>query len=429
MKKIIHNFFWLFSDRILKMVIALVVGIWIVRYFGPDYFGKFNYVIAWLTLMAAMVPLGTESILVAELVKDSDNKESILASSFILYLVTSLIFTILSIGFVIITKPEDSEIFSIVLILSLPYFIRCFTVPRFYFESVLLIKRVVIIENVFLVIFTVIKIFFLYKSYPFLYFIWSFALEGIFVSISIFIYYLTYVSKISLKIFSWYRTKNLLRASFPLFLSSLAIILYMKIDQIMIGNMIGDKDLGIYSVAVRLSELWYFVPMAISSSFYPHLIKLYEENKDQYWFELQRLHIILFIISFSVAIGVQIFADAVIKFLYGVNFAESSRILKIHVWSGIFVFLGVAGSNHFIIDNIQKYSFYKSLVGLISNVFLNIILIPKIGIYGAALATLVSQIFASSLFLILNHETRVLFSFQIKVIKIWRWKYFLQYSH
>ncbi|NCN11685.1 MAG: oligosaccharide flippase family protein, partial [Leptospira sp.] len=122
MKKIIHNFFWLFSDRILKMVIALVVGIWIVRYFGPDYFGKFNYVIAWLTLMAAMVPLGTESILVAELVKDSDNKESILASSFILYLVTSLIFTILSIGFVIITKPEDSEIFSIVLILSLPYF-------------------------------------------------------------------------------------------------------------------------------------------------------------------------------------------------------------------------------------------------------------------------------------------------------------------
>jgi O-antigen/teichoic acid export membrane protein len=70
------------------MAISLFVGVWIVRYFGPEYFGKFNYVTAWLTLMAAMVPLGTESILVAELVKNSENKDSILASSFFLYLVT-----------------------------------------------------------------------------------------------------------------------------------------------------------------------------------------------------------------------------------------------------------------------------------------------------------------------------------------------------
>jgi len=404
------------------MGIALIVGIWIVRYFGPEYFGKFNYVTAWLTIMAAMVPLGTEAILVAELVKDSENKESLLASAFFLYLFTGIIFTLISIAFVIYTKTNDNEILSLVLILSIPYFIRCFTVPRFYFESILLIKRIVIIENVFLIIFTLLKVLFLYQSYPFIYFIWSFALEGIFVSLSIYFYYINRVSPISLGVFSWSRTKNLLETSFPLFLSSLAIIIYMKVDQIMIGNMIGDKDLGIYSVAVRLSELWYFVPMAISSSFYPHLIKLYEGNRNQYWFELQRLHIILFAISLIVAISVQIFANRGIEFLYGDKFIESASVLKVHVWSGVFVFLGVAGSNHFIISSIQKYSLYKSLVGLIANVFLNFILIPITGIYGAAIATLVSQMLASSLFYILFKNTRSLLFLQLNSLFFWKWK-------
>jgi O-antigen/teichoic acid export membrane protein len=406
------------------MAISLFVGIWIVRYFGPEYFGKFNYVTAWLTLMAAMVPLGTESILVVELVKNSENKDSILASSFFLYLVTGIFFTLTSIGLVLYNKQNDIEIFYLVMILSIPYFVRSLTVPRYYFESILLVKRVVIVENFYLILFTFLKIFFLYKSFPFLFFIWSFALEGILVSVSIFIYYLSKISSISIRNYSWSRTKNIILASFPLFLSSMAIVLYMKVDQIMIGNMIGDRNLGIYSVAVRLSELWYFVPMAVSSSFYPHLIQLYQENRNKYWFELQRLHVFLFGISFAVAICVQIFSDIGIEYLYGEDFKESSNVLKIHVWSGVFVFLGVAGSNHFIISNIQKYSFYKSAIGLLTNIILNFLLIPRMGIYGAAIATLISQFVASSLFLIYNKETYILFQFQFKSLFFWNWFFY-----
>lgn len=426
MKNILHNFFWLFSDRIIKLTISLLVGVWIVRYFGADYYGKFNYVTAWLTILAAMIPLGTEGILVAEFVKDSQSKESILASSFILYLVTSFLFTVLSIVIVITTKPNDFEISSLVLILSIPYFIRCFTIPRFYFESILLIKGIVIIETILLVLFSLIKVYFLSYSFPFIYIIWSYALESSFVAISIYIYYLLKVSKISLRTFSWKRIKNLVKASYPLFLSSIAIILYMKIDQIMIGTMIGDEELGIYSVAVRLSELWYFVPMAVSSSFFPHLIQLYDTNLKKYLHEMQRLHILLFGMALFVGIIVQIFADIGINFLYGKDFIGSAKILRIHIWSGIFVFLGVAGSNHFIITNLQKFSFYKSLVGLIANILLNLFLIPKMGIVGAALATLISQVFASSLFLVLNKQTSILFQFQLKSLLVWKWVPYLK---
>lgn len=407
------------------MSISLIVGIWIVRYFGPEYFGKFNYVTAWLTLMAAMIPLGTESIIVANLVQDSDSKDTILSSTFVLYFFTGLLFTILSIVFVILSKPYDLEIFSLVWILSIPYFLRCLTVPRYFYESNLSIKRIVVIENTYLIIFTFIKIYFLFFSYPFIYFIWCFSLEGILISITVFIFYNFKKLSIKFKYFSWIRTKSIISSSFPLFLSSLAIILYMKVDQIMIGNMLGDKDLGFYSVAVRLSELWYFVPMAISSSFYPHLIGLYETYKERYWFELQRLHVILFAIAFFVAICVQIIADWAISFLYGDKFIESAYVLKLHVWSGIFVFLGVAGGNHFVIGNIQKYSFYKSLVGLISNVILNFLMIPVYGIIGAALATLFSQMIASSLFIFFIKHTRILFIIQLRSLFFWNWPRFI----
>jgi O-antigen/teichoic acid export membrane protein len=424
LRKIFNNFAWLFSDRILKMAISLFVGIWIVRYFGPEYFGKFNYVTAWLTLMAAMVPLGTESILVVELVKNSENKDSILASSFFLYLVTGIFFTLTSIGLVLYNKQNDIEIFYLVMILSIPYFVRSLTVPRYYFESILLVKRIVIIENFYLIIFTFLKIFFLYKSFPFLFFIWSFAIEGILVSVSIFIYYISKISSISIRNYSWMRMKKLIQTSLPLFLSSLAIVIYMKVDQIMIGNMIGDKELGIYSVAVRLSELWYFVPMAVSSSFYPHLIQLYESDKDRYWKELQRLHTVLFSIALLVAILVQIAAEWGILLLYGNDFILSASVLKIHIWSGLFVFLGVAGSNHFIISSIQKFSLYKSLVGLAANLALNFLMIPIYGIFGAAIATLISQFLASSLFYIFYSETRKLLKLQLKCLNFWfYWKY------
>lgn len=403
------------------MAISLLVGIWIVRYFGPEYFGKFNYVNAWLTLMAAMIPLGTESIIVSELVKDSDNKDTILSTSFVLYFFTGLIFTLLSIAFVIISKPNDLEIFSLIWILSIPYFLRCLTVPRYFYESNLSIKRIVLIENAYLIVFTFIKIYFLIFSYPFIYFIWSFSLEGIFISLTVFISYNFKKLSIKFKYFSWIRTKSIIGASFSLFLSSLAIILYMKVDQIMIGNMLGNKELGYYSVAVRLSELWYFVPVAISTSFYPLLIGLYEINKERYWFELQRLHVILFVIAFLVAICVQIFADWGIEFLYGEKFIESAAVIKLHVWSGIFVFLGVAGSNHFVIGSIQRYSFYKSLVGLIANIILNLMIIPYYGIIGAALATLISQVIASSLFIFLSRQTHILFLLQLRSLFFWNW--------
>ncbi|MCW7472064.1 flippase [Leptospira levettii] len=403
------------------MLIALVVGIWIVRYFGPEYFGKFNYVTACLTFSAACIPLGTESILVSELVKKEKEAIVILSTAFVLYIFSGILFTSLSVVFVLLTKVNDNDIFNIVFILSIPFVLRGFTVPRLFFESQLLVKKIVIIENTIVLIFALIRVYLLYFEYPFLSFIWSFAFESILSSLGIFLYFKLTEGRISPSKFSVTYAKEVVFVSFPLLLSAITTILYMKVDQIMIGNIMGDKELGIYSVAVRISELWYFIPMAISTSFFPHLIKLYNENVERYWFELKKLHVILFSISLIVALSVQFFADLGVFILYGEEYSQAAKVLKINIWAGLFVFLGVAGSNHLVISKAQNILFYKGLFGLMTNLILNYIMIPKFGLFGAAIATLISQLFASSLFLIFRGSTFGLFLLQVETLKLWKW--------
>lgn len=425
MHKTLENFLWLFSDRILKMAFSLFVGIWIVRYFGPEFFGKFNFVSAWVLIVSSIIPLGTESIIIADFLhKDSDHKE-ILSSAFFLFSISSIVFSIFTLLLIYLTKPYDFETMYIAYLLVFPMLFRGFAVPRYYFESILKMKYVVLLENMILVVSGFIKLLFLFLNFPVIYLVYIFSFESLLSVLFVYLFYGYKHSFFGLKSYSAKRMVELLKGSFPLFLSSLSVILYMKIDQIMIGNMMGDTSLGIYSVAVKISEMWYFVPMAVASSFYPQLIKLFSENYQDYYFQIRRLHILLLILSLMAAFFIQFFGNEIVFFLYGVEFKESANILKIHVWSGIFVFLGVAGANDLIIRKIQRFSMYKSFLGLVINVCLNIFFIPNFGLVGAAVATLISQIFASSFFYILFKDTRVLFRVQLEALLFWKYNEFL----
>lgn len=428
MKVIVYNFLWMFGDRIFKMLLALFVGVWIVRYFGPAYYGKFNYVTAWLSIFSILIPLGTESILVSEFVKYESERDSLLASGFLMYLISSIFFSLLALVFIYFARSDDYESLSICLVLLIPNFLRSFTIPKYYFESVLKVKKIVIIENSYLILFSVIKILFLYFKVKPIIFIWMFALEGIFISLTIFIYYNLSHSLFRIAGYSILRIKDLISKSFPLLLANLSVIAYMKMDQIMVGNLVGDRNLGIYSVAVRISEMWYFIPMAIASSFYPMLIKTFAGNSVKYYKILQTLHCYLFLLSLCLAIFIQFFGTTIVHILYGEQFRMSAEILKVHIWTGVFVFLGVAGSNDLIIRELQKHSLYKSLFGLTINLILNWLLIPGYGIFGAAIATLISQVASSTLYYLIPSDTRVLFNIQFNCLKIWKYPAMLRVS-
>jgi O-antigen/teichoic acid export membrane protein len=209
---------------------------------------------------------------------------------------------------------------------------------------------------------------------------------------------------------------SLLKDSWPLILSGVVISVYMKIDQVMIKEMMNNEAVGQYSAALRLSEVWYFIPMVIANSLFPAIINAKNQSEKLYYDRLQKLYDFMTWMAIFIALPMTFLSDWLINLLFGEEYHQAGNVLMIHIWASVFVFLGVASSKWFISENLQKYSFYRTLTGAIINILLNYIMIPLYGILGAAMATLISQSIASYFFNITNKKLRYTFLLQTNAI-------------
>ena len=208
--------------------------------------------------------------------------------------------------------------------------------------------------------------------------------------------------------FSFVLAKTLLSQSWPLIISSFGSVIYLKIDQLMLAQMTTDASVGIYSVAVRLSEVWYFIPMAIATSFFPSLLKTREQGIEIYHSKLQKVYDLLVYAALILAIPITFLATPVIKILYGNAYEESGLILSIHIWASVFIFMRALLSKWLIAENMFIFSLVTHASGAIINILFNLLLIPKFGGVGAAIATLISYATASYFALFLHSQTWVM---------------------
>jgi O-antigen/teichoic acid export membrane protein len=213
----------------------------------------------------------------------------------------------------------------------------------------------------------------------------------------------------NLQIRSWVfrtsRAKSLLSQSWPLILSAVMVTLYMQIDVLMIKFFTGSKEAGIYSAAARISEAWYFIPVAIVTSVFPAIIHARKTDPTRYQKRLQNLYDLLVAISLPIALIVSLGADTFIPLLYGDKFIGAGTMLSIHIWSGIFVFLGSASGQYLLAEGFTMISFYRTAIGAIINILLNLWLIPLYGGQGASVATLIAY-FSATFFILAFSKTR-----------------------
>jgi len=167
-------------------------------------------------------------------------------------------------------------------------------------------------------------------------------------------------------------------------------MIYMRIDQVMIKNMMSDEAVGYYSAAVRLCEAWYFIPVTLCNAIFPAIVNAKNVSEQFYNNRMQKLYDLLTWLAIGIAIPVTIFSALIIQLLFGADFAEASPVLTVYIWAGVAVFLGVASSQYLINENFTKLSFFRTSVGMVLNVVLNFIFIPMYGIIGSAIATLIS---------------------------------------
>ncbi|MDP5230866.1 MAG: flippase [Cellulophaga sp.] len=403
-----QNTSWLLVEKVIRLVVALSIGVWVTRYLGPEQFGILSYAQSFVAIFGAFSTLGLTDILMRELVKSEERKNLLIGTSFWLQMLGSL-FIMLCIAIAIYVNDNDPLTNKIIVILGMVTFINSFGVITAYFYSIVKSSYIVIPSLIGLVLSSALKIYFILTEAQLLYFVYLLAFDMVFLTTGQIWYYFREGNSIFNWRFSWQIAKSLLNDSWPLVLSAIVISIYMKIDQVMIQELLGNTAVGIYSTAVVLSEAWYFIPMIICSSLFPAIVNAKTKSNDLYMQRLQRLYDLMAALGFSIVFPVILFSDWGINFLYGDAFALAAPVLNIHIWAGVFVFLGVANQKWFISENLQAYNILCLGLGMIANVVLNTLMIPKFGILGAAYATLISQFIASVLAPVFFKKTRMSF--------------------
>lgn len=389
LRKYFANMTWSFAGRFFSSAIGFATGIFVVRFLGPDKYGLLSYTVSFVGLFSFIASLGIDSILYRDLVKFPEKRDRLLGTAFLLKIIGAF-FSILFIIIASLFLNHDAYTTLIVLIISLSLIFQSFNVISSYFQSLVLSKFPVIVLLSTSVFLSILKICLILLSAPLVWFAMIFLLEGIITAVGFILIYL----RNNFSIFDWKVDfgigKELFMNSWPLIFSSAFALICSRIDQVLIKHMLSDAAVGIYDVAVRLSEIWYLVPAIAVSSLFPAIVNAKKVSEDFYKNRMAKLYSLLIYLSFVMIIPLFFLADRVILLLYGEGFIMSAGVIRIYVWTGIAASIGTVMNYYLINENFIRLSFVFSLVGMLSNVVLNIALIPIYGVVGAALASLIS---------------------------------------
>lgn len=395
LQSIIGNSGWLLADKVLRMGVGLIVGVWIARYLGPDQFGLWNFAISFTAIFSAFATLGLDGIVIRELVKNPEKQNALLGSAFILKLAGGLVALLLSL--VVILLMHNGEVLTIWLVgISAAGFIfQSVNVIDFYFQAKVQSRYTVISANAAFVLMTIVKVYLLLTAAPLIVFAWAGLAE---IALSAIFLLLAYrVNHQNMR--DWQLDgkvmRQLLKDSWPLILAGLAVMLYMRVDVVMLQQMAGEHEVGIYAAATKLSEIWYFLPGIIVASVSPAIIKAHSLDSVEYISKLRQLYFAMAWLAIGISLPLSLLSGLIVSMLFGSEYADAGSVLAIHLWASLAVFLGVASSQYLLVEQLQKISFYRTFIGLACNVLLNLMLIPDMGAKGAAIATVISYFVAT----------------------------------
>ncbi len=338
-KRYFANTSWLMGHRVLSMVVALFVGVYVARYLGPERFGLLSYAGSFVGLFTALATLGLDGIMVRELVKTPERRNELLGTAFCLKAGGAILMWV-GIASAIPFTHNDTQTNILIIIIALAVICQAFNVIDFNYQAEVKSKFVVYAHLVSLMVSSITKLIFVWISAPLLWFACVFLIDAVVKAVGLTAMYQKNTGRVWHWKWCWETAKELFRDAWPLILSGMVISIYMKIDQVMIKEMLGAEQVGFYAAAVRLSEAWYFIPMAITSSVFPAIINAKKQSEELYYQRLQKLYDLMVWMAVAIALPTTFLAPWVIRVLYGDAFLQASGVLSIHIWAGVFVFFG-----------------------------------------------------------------------------------------
>jgi len=390
LRKVISNTGWLFADQILRMGVGLFVGVWVARYLGPEQYGIYNYAVAFVALFSAFATLGLNGIVVRDIVRDSSCKNDTLGTAFVLKLIGGVATLLVTVAVISLLRPDDSLTRWLVGITAAGLIFQAFDAITLWFQSQVQSKYVVYSKNAAFVAIALVKVALIRIQAPLITFAWASLAETVLSALGLVVAYRVNGHSLMLWRGNLERAQSLLNDSWPLILSSLAIYIQARIDQVMLGEMIGDSEVGQYSAAMRLIEVFGFIPVVIQSSVAPALTKAKAQNEILYYDRLLNLYRLMFILFLITAIPIFVFSNKLVVILLGNEYKAAGVLLSLFSIRLFFANFGVVKGLYIANENLFRYSLATAIAGTLVNVLFNYLLIPNYASAGAIYATIAS---------------------------------------
>ncbi|WP_310482996.1 flippase [Chamaesiphon sp. VAR_48_metabat_403] len=392
-RNIIANMGWLVGGRVLRVIISLFIVAWMARYLGTEGFGTLNYAIALISIFANVAEMGLTHFVVRDAIHEPDRRYEILGTAFVLRLFSGIASFLLVITTIFWLRPNDPSVRAIVIIMSSSLLFQNFSAIDAWFSSQVKSKHTVVASNVSFILMTLVRVVLLQTNAPLIAFAFTVLAEDIIGAINLVIAYQKTGQKIQNWRVNWLRARKLLDVSWPLIFSNLSVMIYLYVDQIMLGQLATAKAVGIYAVAVKISENWGFLVLTITRSVTPHIIEAKKISEQLYYQRLQNICNLSAAIFYVIAITLTFCSQPLIVLLFGPEYASAGIVLSIHIWSSIWMFFGNIKQIWIATEELAGFALTASFMGAIMNIGLNFWLIPIYQEVGAAIATVISYTF------------------------------------
>ena len=372
------------------MGVGLFVNIWITRYLGPEQYGLLSFAVAFVLLFSPLAQLGLDAVVVRNIIRNPSCRDETLGSAFVLKLIGGATAAALTLAALILLRPGDSTTLLLVAITVLGTLFQSLGVIDFWFQSQMKSRYSATARSFSVLATAALKVVLILGQAP----LAAFAAAGIADIVLGSVGLIAAYRFCGQRMMAWQMTRamarELLRDSWLLMCSDLVMLISVRLDKIMIGEMVGNRELGIYSVAALVAEGLAVIPAMASVAVFPSIVASRSESEELFYHRMQRYYNLMALLAYGTAIPATILAGWLIPLLFGEAYARAGDMLVGLSWAGFFYALMIARSYYLIAMNWVRLHFITDFLGCVVNVLLNICLIPRYGGWGAVAASIVA---------------------------------------
>lgn len=390
-KSIAKNSLFLLSGQVTSIVFGFFYFVYMARYLGAEDLGILSFALSFTVILGLIGDLGLSSLMTREVSRNQSLAPKYLGNILVIKLFLAIL-TFVVVASVINTLGYSEQTIKVVYIITLSNIATNFTqiftsifqsFERFEFQSLgVILNSILMMFGIF---------FGIEQNFDLIYFSFVYLIVNVIIFAYSFLVCLRKFAVPSLKI-DWTFWKQIISESIPFWLNSVFVIIYFKIDMVMLSMMSGDAAVGWYSASYRLIDSLGFIPVVLMSTMYPVFSKFHVSSRDSLEFAFKKSFKFLTIIAIPIGIGTTILAERIILLVYGVQYSSSIAALQILIWASVLSFINYTPATYLTSTNRQRTLMIFTFLGAILNIFLNFILIPRFSYNGAAIATVSTEL-------------------------------------